>query len=217
VTKVVVNRVPVFTPRPAFCFVTSRLRVRFCRFAPARSHNPRLCVLCVLLWLRSSAPFCVNLRHSAGPPVRPSRKNRNRVNRVNGVIDRWCGPGRSSRSQAALRAAAATDRRIAPARHGAMCPSPRRPTNTGTTERNDDRMTSACPAFAVRHSFSVGGSAFAASRETSALPFISTPCLCVPFAFCPAMSPSGLSRKSLKYGGIPVEKLHQIVQELKPL
>jgi hypothetical protein len=32
---------PVFTQRPAFCFVTSRLRVRFCGFAPARSHNHR--------------------------------------------------------------------------------------------------------------------------------------------------------------------------------
>jgi hypothetical protein len=33
---------PVSTPRPAFCFVTSRLRVRFSRFAPARSHNRHL-------------------------------------------------------------------------------------------------------------------------------------------------------------------------------
>jgi len=83
VTRVVVDWVPVFPPRPAFCFVTSRLRVRFCDFAPARSHNRRirfhlgelavptftagsthrpLCVLCVPLRLRSSAPLCVNLR-----------------------------------------------------------------------------------------------------------------------------------------------------------
>ena len=118
-----------------------------------------------------SAFLCssVHLRHSGsicGPPTRPSRKNRNRVNRVNGVIDRWSGPGRSSRSQATLRAAAATDRRIAPARHGAMCPSPRRPTNTGATERNDDRMTSERPPSCRPQLFLLG------SLRSFAAPFI---------------------------------------------
>jgi hypothetical protein len=158
VTTVVVNRVPVFTPRPAFCFVTSRLRVRFCGFAPARSHNRRtltvhssefavptfttgsthfrLCVLCLPLWLRSSPPICVNLR----PPVRPSRKNRNRVNRVNGVIDHRPLLARSSRQRSTLRAAAASTMRSArPSRRGA--PLAAATNRYGATEKKADRMT----------------------------------------------------------------------------
>jgi len=59
---------------------------------------------------------CGYLRHSAsicGHLVRPSRKNRNRVNRVNGVIDHTPFLARSSRQRSALRAAAASTMRSA--------------------------------------------------------------------------------------------------------
>jgi hypothetical protein len=205
---VVVNRVPVFTPRPAFSFVTSRLRVRFCGFAPARSHNRRtvtvhssefavphftapathlpLCALCVPLWLRSSPPICVNLR----TPVRPSRKNRNRVSRVNGVIDHRPLLARSSRQRSTLRAAAATTIRSArPSRRGA--PLAAATNRYGATEKKGTRMTAGCP---VRHSFSDGGvpSRLRVRPPPSSQPSLSAIASAAADAFCLLPCPSPL-------------------------
>jgi hypothetical protein len=234
VTAVVVNRVPVFTPRPAFCLVTSRLRVRFCGFAPARSHNrrPRIRVH----WSRrrgirgsafthisrfvfsASLCGCVHFRHS---PVRHS---------FSGGGASFCGPSPpgppektviesiesteslitySHRPKFALAGRAAGGGRLDNAKRppvAARC-APRRGEQPVQGHRKERRphdlgtptfmapaaspfaffaflcgcvrlcqSASICgpPAFLVRHSFSGGG------------------CL-LPFAFCPAMSPSGLS------------------------
>jgi hypothetical protein len=75
-------------------------------------------VICAIL--PSAIASAAAERQSADPPAGPpGEKNPNRVNGVNGVIDRRSGPGRSSHSQAALRAAAASTMRSArPSRRG---------------------------------------------------------------------------------------------------